>query len=96
MKFSLKEFVGSTRGKYVFSILLGLGLATLFKKACSSRDCLVFKAPSLSEIKNKIFKHNNDCYKFEEQTVTCNDSDNNDDTMNNDDPMNSHNATINI
>ena len=72
MKFALKEFVNSTRGKYVFSILLGLGLATLFRKACNSRNCLVFKAPTLSDIKDKIYGHNNKCYKFKEQTVSCN------------------------
>ena len=89
MKFALKEFVNSTRGKYVFSILLGLGLATLFRKACSSRDCLVFKAPSLKTIKNKIFKHNNNCYKYKETTVTCNNTTNND-------PFKSKNTIIDI
>lgn len=72
MKFELKEFVNSTRGKYLFSILLGLGLATLFRKACNSRNCLVFKAPTLSEIKGKIYSHNNKCYKFKETSVSCN------------------------
>ena len=96
MKFALKEFINSTRGRYVFSILLGLGLATLFRKACNSRDCLVFKAPTLSEIKNKFFKHNNNCYKFEEQTVSCNNDDPKNNDPKNDDPMKSTNATINI
>jgi hypothetical protein len=89
MKFALKEFVNSTRGKYVFSILLGLGLATLFRKACSSRDCLVFKAPSLKTIKNKIFKHNNKCYKYTESSVSCNNVDNAD-------PAKSENTVIDI
>ncbi len=71
MKFNLKDLVNSTRGRYVFSILLGLGLATLFRKACKDRNCLVFKAPSLKDIKGKVFGHNNKCYKFEEKTVTC-------------------------
>ena len=77
MKFALKEFVNSTRGRYVFSILLGLGLATFFRKACSSRDCLVFKAPSFNDIKKNIYKHNNNCYKFTERSVTCNNSNTN-------------------
>lgn len=77
MKFELKQLVNSTRGKYVFSVLLGLGLATLFRKACSSRNCLVFQAPSLDSIKNKIFGHNDKCYKYEEKSTTCNNNDDN-------------------
>ena len=42
MSFSLKQILNSARGKYVLSVLLGLGLATLFRKACISRNCLVF------------------------------------------------------
>jgi hypothetical protein len=74
MKFSLKEFINSTRGKYVFSILLGLGLATLFRKVCNSKNCLIFKAPSLDKIKGKIFAYNNKCYKFEEKNASCTNS----------------------
>jgi hypothetical protein len=71
MKFALKELLNSTRGKYVFSILLGIGLASLFRKACSNRNCLVFKAPSLDKIKNKIFNYNNKCYKFKDKGTSC-------------------------
>jgi hypothetical protein len=72
MNRSIKEIINSTRGKYVFSILLGLGLATLFRKVCNSRNCLVFKAPSLDKIKGKVFGHNNKCYEFKEKNASCN------------------------
>ena len=71
MNIDLKRIVNSSRGKMVFSILLGLGLATLFRKACSERNCLVFKAPSLKDIKNKVFGYNNKCYTFTEANSTC-------------------------
>ena len=77
MKYSLKDIINSSRGKYVFSILLGIGLASLFRKACSSRNCLVFKAPSLEKIKDKIFGYNNKCYKFEDKGTSCQKNDNN-------------------
>ena len=77
MKIGLKNLINSTRGRIVFSIVLGLGLATLFRKACNSRNCLVFKAPAISDIKGKIFGHNNKCYKFEEKSTSCIDSSNN-------------------
>ena len=71
MKINLKQIINSTRGKYVFSILLGLGLATLFRKACNNRNCLVFKAPSIKDIKGKVFGHNDKCYEYKEKSATC-------------------------
>ena len=43
-------------GQIFISIILGLGLATLFRKVCNERNCMVFKAPELKEIKDKTFK----------------------------------------
>jgi len=71
MKNAIQRLVNSKHGVYVFSIILGLGLASLFRKACSSRNCLVFKAPSLDTIKNSVYRFNNKCYKFTENAVTC-------------------------
>lgn len=72
MNIDIKRIINSERGKIVFSILLGLGLATLFRQSCNSNKCLVFKAPPLDQIKNKIFNYNNKCYKFTERSVSCN------------------------
>ena len=77
MKIPLKEIINSKRGKYLVSILLGLGLASLFRVACESRNCLIFKAPSLDKIKGKIFGHNQKCYKYLEKSTSCNDLHNN-------------------
>ena len=49
-------------GKIFMSVLLGLGLATLFRKVCKNRDCIVFYAPDIEKIKGQILKpssHNN-------------------------------------
>ena len=71
MSSKLSSFINTQHGRYVVSLLLGLGLACLFRKACNSRNCLVFKAPSLNSIKENIYKYNNKCYKFQERTVSC-------------------------
>ena len=68
---NLRRLIYSTPGKYIISILLGLGLATLFRRACKERDCLIFRAPSLEKIKGKIFKFENKCYSFSENAQTC-------------------------
>lgn len=71
MNIPIKKIINSERGRIVFSILLGIGLATLFRKSCQSHNCLIFKAPSLDKIKNKVFSHNNKCYSFKEESVSC-------------------------
>ena len=71
---NFKRLLYSTIGKYIISILLGLGLATLFRKVCNERNCIVFRGPKLNKIKNQIFKFNDRCYKFNEQIEKCSDN----------------------
>jgi len=58
-------------GKIFMSILLGLGLATLFRKVCKDRDCIIFRAPDIKKIQNQIFKFEGKCYKFSEEIERC-------------------------
>ena len=67
----LRRLIYGDVGKVVISIILGLGLATLFRKVCKDRDCIVFKAPDVKKIKNQIFKFQGKCYKFEENIEKC-------------------------
>ena len=68
---SILKLINSDAGKYIISIILGIGLASLFKKACKDRKCVVFRAPSMKDIKDKIFNIDDKCYKFNEKSVTC-------------------------
>ena len=68
---NLKRLIYSDVGRIVISIILGLGLATLFRKVCKERDCLVFHAPKLDKIKNQVFKFKDKCYQFEEEIEKC-------------------------
>jgi hypothetical protein len=67
--FNIKKFISSRSGVIIMSIILGLGLSTLFRMSCNSRSCLVYSAPDFSE--KKIIKYNNKCYKPEEKMETC-------------------------
>jgi hypothetical protein len=67
----LEKFVKSPTGKYLMSILLGFGLATMFREVCKGRHCKIIKAPPLEEIENKIFKIDNKCYKIEKGVIEC-------------------------
>ena len=68
---NFKRLIYSDVGRIVISILLGLGLATLFRRVCKERDCLVFHAPEINKIKNQVFKFKNKCYKFDEEIEKC-------------------------
>ena len=67
----LKRFFNTETGKIIISILLGLGLATLFRRVCKERDCLVFHAPEMNKIKGQVFKFKDKCFQFEEEIEKC-------------------------
>ena len=69
----LKRLIYGEPGKIIISIILGLGLATLFRKVCKDRDCIIFRAPDINKIKNQIFKFEGKCYKFSEEIERCDD-----------------------
>ena len=70
MKFD--KFINNKTGKIIASILLGIGLATLFRKACKGKNCIIKKAVPMKEINGQIYKYNNKCYKYSSTPVKCN------------------------
>jgi hypothetical protein len=71
MGFYLGKFVHTETGRYIMSILLGLGLASLFRTVCKDKDCLIFKAPPLEKFKDKIYKNGEKCYKYNPIATKC-------------------------
>jgi hypothetical protein len=65
----IKKLLDSQTGIVIFSIILGLGLSTIFKSCCDSQNCVVYKGPDFST--KKIIKYNNKCYELAEQIQTC-------------------------
>lgn len=69
-----KKMLHSNSGKVIISIILGLGLASLFRKACSDRKCLKFTGPpedKVKEIASSTYKYNDKCYNFVPSATTC-------------------------
>ncbi len=71
MAVNLGRFVHTQTGKYVMSILLGFGLASLFRTICKEKNCLLFHAPPLEKIKDKIYKNNGKCVKYNPVATKC-------------------------
>ena len=67
----IKVLIKSKTGKYVISMLLGLGLASIFRKACKHKNCHVFTKPKDKEVDNKIFKFNGECHQFTLEQTKC-------------------------
>jgi hypothetical protein len=65
------KFVHTETGKLVMSILLGFGLASLFRSVCKGKDCIVFHAPPLEKIQDKVYKSGDKCYKFQAVASKC-------------------------
>ena len=60
--------------KYIIAILLGFGLATLFRASCKDNSCIVYKAPPMKMIDGKIYKFGDGCYTFRPEAAVCDDS----------------------
>ena len=68
----IEKLFQSKGGIKIFSIILGLGIAGLFKMSCDSRSCIVYKAPEFND-DNKVVKYNDKCYKVTENIIDCKD-----------------------
>ncbi len=65
------RFVHTATGKLIMSILLGFGLASLFRTVCKGKNCLVFHAPPLDGFKDKIYQHGDKCFKYTPVATKC-------------------------
>jgi hypothetical protein len=73
MIYNITKFIHSNTGKKIMSILLGFGLASLFRSVCKNKECLAFYAPPLEQITNKIYKKDNGkCIRYKEVSTSCN------------------------
>ena len=71
MQIHLGKFLHSERGKIIMSVLLGFGLASLFRTVCKDNNCLTFYAPPLDEFKDKIYKNKGKCIKYVPVATKC-------------------------
>lgn len=74
----VKQFIHSDMGIMIISFLIGLGLATLFKKTCQGPTCrsLEYRVPE--NIDGQIFylgllesPEKPECYRYQSYAVNC-------------------------
>jgi hypothetical protein len=58
-------------GIAMISIILALGIATLFRKVCSDKNCVVFNGPIIGDIVGKTYKYGEKCYQYDIGPIQC-------------------------
>ena len=68
----LNKILANPSGRFIISFILGLGLASLFKKVCVDDNCLIIKTDPKWNLDKKTFQKNNGkCFKFKPQETKC-------------------------
>lgn len=68
---NLSRLLNTPMGAVFISILLGLGLATLFRKVCKDKNCIVFNGPIISEFDQKTYQYGSKCYQYTTVQANC-------------------------
>jgi hypothetical protein len=71
---NFKRLLNTEFGRIIISVLLGLGIATMFRKVCKDKNCMVFSGPIISELDDKIYKYGDKCYTYNIVPDKCNTS----------------------
>ena len=67
----LKNLSKSDSGKTIISVIVGLGIAALFRKVCNDRSCIIIKGPPIESITNNVFSMDGKCYKYRAKSTSC-------------------------
>lgn len=67
----LIEVFKSKESLILLSIILGFGLATMFKRVCKDQTCIVIKGPPMKEINNTVYRIDDACYKYTPEATKC-------------------------
>ena len=68
---NIKQWLHSETSKYIISIVLGLGLSSLFRKSCKNENCIKFVAPPLKELESDTYLYGDKCYNYVTASTRC-------------------------
>ena len=74
---AINNILYTDRGRFILAIILGLGLATLFRKFCDGKNCYDFIGPEQKAIRDQVFSfdsNDNECFVMREKAAVCNKS----------------------
>ena len=53
------------------SILLGFGLAAVFRPLCKGPDCVVLRGPPVNDVRGAVYQYGSKCVEFNTKPVEC-------------------------
>ena len=68
---NIRDFLKTHTSRIIISIILGLGISSLFRRVCKGRNCIILKGPSIKETRNSIYGIDGRCYKYIPYMVKC-------------------------
>jgi hypothetical protein len=68
---NILKLLKTNYGKNIVSIILGFGLASLFRNICENEDCIEFHTPNMEDINKTNYKYNDVCYHFTKKHTSC-------------------------
>jgi len=68
---SILKTLDTETGQIMLSMILGLGLASLFRRVCTDEKCVIYTPPEANKIDNLIFTQNGKCFKYAREIVNC-------------------------
>lgn len=68
---SLASVFKTKESKIILGIIWGIGLACIFRSACSSSGCVIYKAPDPALIQKKVYQKEEKCYQYKPQNTEC-------------------------
>jgi hypothetical protein len=68
---AVKRLLHTPVGQMLISFTIGFGLATLFRKVCNSKDCIVYNGPVISEVESKVYQYGDTCYTYKSAPGAC-------------------------
>lgn len=71
MASSVVDAFKTDTGRILFSIILGLGCAALFRRVCNKPDCVIIKGPKPDSVQQNFYKMEDECFKYEPYVVEC-------------------------
>ena len=55
----------------LISIVLGFGLACMFRPLCKGPECLIISGPPVSQIRGAVYQFGSKCVEFDAKPVEC-------------------------
>lgn len=71
IKSVVSKLMYTKSGQIMFAIVLGIGMAGIFKKTCEGKTCMVVYGPDVDEVKRTKYRVGEKCFRFKPKQAEC-------------------------